>query len=244
MPARPADPFAHPSGDPFAEPPRDPLAQPTRARLYALLLELRRPVSTEELAERLDLHPNGVRVHLDRLRDQGVVARERERRPRGRPRDMWLVSPNATPAAGQTTAYAQLGRWLARALAAGRTSLRRVEATGRQIGHELAPEPQNAPEASLHAALAALGFQPQRESHAAHRLTYRLCNCPYREAARENPEAVCGLHRGITRGLLDGLGATSRLTAFVPHDPSRGGCLIEISGPIAAEGLEHLQGSG
>ncbi|HTX32346.1 MAG TPA: helix-turn-helix domain-containing protein [Solirubrobacteraceae bacterium] len=223
--------------------PDDPLAQPTRARLFALLRELRRPVSTEELAERMGLHRNGVRVHLDRLRDQGMVARERERRPRGRPRDMWLVSPSAAPAAREPTAYAQLGRWLARALAADRTSLRRVEATGRQIGHELAPEPQDAPEASFHAALAALGFQPRRESRAPQRLTYRLCNCPYREAARENPEAVCGLHRGITRGLLDTLGATSRLTAFVPDEPTRAGCLIEISGPIAAEGLEQLAAS-
>jgi predicted ArsR family transcriptional regulator len=226
--------------DPRARP-DDPLAQPTRARLFAVLGELRRPASTEELAELLELHPNGIRVHLDRLRAEGIVARERDRQPRGRPRDMWLIAPNARPAGGPPTAYAQLGRWLARAIAAGTTSRRTVESTGRQIGRELVPGAHGPPEASLHAALAALGFQPRRESHTPHRLTYRLCNCPYREAASENPQVVCGLHRGITHGLLDGLDPTSQLTAFVPHDPSRAGCLIELSGQIAAEGLNQLK---
>ena len=39
----------------------DALAQPTRARLFTMLRDLRRPAGTEELAERLALHPNGVR---------------------------------------------------------------------------------------------------------------------------------------------------------------------------------------
>ena len=170
-----------------------------------------------------------------------MVARERDRQSRGRPRDVWLISPDAAPAAEPPTAYRQLGQWLARAIAAGTIPLRKIESVGRQIGHELAPRPQYAPETSLYAALAALGFQPRRESHTPQRLTYRLCNCPYRDAARENPQVICGLHRGITRGLLDQLGTTSELTAFEPHDPAEAGCLIEISGPIAAEGLKRLQ---
>lgn len=214
--------------------PEDPLAQPTRARLFTLLCELRRPASTEELADHLELHPNGVRVHLERLRDQRMVLRQRDRQARGRPRDMWSVSPEAAPAGESPTAYAQLGRWLARAASPSRASIRRIESTGRQIGRELAPPTSTNPEAGLYTALAALGFQPTRESHTPRRITYRLCNCPYRDAAHENPQAVCGLHRGITRGLLDGLDPASRLTAFVPNDPALAGCVIEVSGDLAA----------
>ncbi|HUA70925.1 MAG TPA: helix-turn-helix domain-containing protein [Solirubrobacteraceae bacterium] len=210
--------------DPPARP-DDALAQPTRARLFALLGDLRRPAGTEELAERLELHPNGVRVHLERLREAGLVGRARIRQARGRPRDMWTIAPGAQPGGEAPTGYEQLGRWLARALSSTRTSTRTVEATGRQIGRELAPESDRPDEDRMHAALASLGFQPRREGA----LTYVLCNCPYRDAARESPEVVCGLHRGLTRGLLDVIAPTTRLARFTPNDPDQAGCRIELA---------------
>src|SRR6185437_9465299 len=122
-------------------PARDPLAQPTRARLFALLGSLHRSAPTEELAERLGLHPNGVRVHLERLAQEGLVTRHRERRARGRPRDSWSVDPDAQPGGDPPTAYAELARWLVLALTAVHTPAREVEAVGRQIGRGLpAPE--------------------------------------------------------------------------------------------------------
>lgn len=221
--------------------PDDALAQPTRARLFSLLGELRRPAGTEELAERLDLHPNGVRVHLERLREAGLVARERTRQARGRPRDMWLVAPGARPGGEAPSGYSELGRWLARVISPGRTSLRAVEATGREIGRELAPEGECGAEEKLHAVLASLGFQPRREVNQAGGLTYRLCNCPYRDAVRESPEVVCALHRGMTRGLLDVIAPETKLAGFVPRDPYLAGCLIELRGGLTVEGLERVR---
>jgi predicted ArsR family transcriptional regulator len=219
----------------------DPLAQPTRARLFALLCELRRPAATEELAERLELHPNGVRRHLERLQGVGLIVRERDRRPRGRPLDMWLISSKARPSGQPPTAYAQLGRWLARVIKPGRTTLGTIESTGRQIGRELASGIQGSAERSLYAALSAMGFQPRRELPSdSQGLAYRLCNCPYREAAQANPEAVCGLHHGITLGLLEALDPDGELIAFRPEDPLQAGCLIELAGPLASEGLGRL----
>lgn len=217
--------------------PDDVLAQPTRARLFELLCELRRPAGTEELAGYLGMHPNGVRGHLERLRDAGLVGRERTRQARGRPRDMWSISPDARPAGQPPLAYAQLGRWLARSIKPATASLAQVESTGRQIGRELAPDGDCTPEAKLYATLTTLGFQPRREAQAPTALTYRLCNCPYREAVRENADVVCALHLGITRGLLEEIDPTSTLSAFVPGDPRIAGCLVEVSGAIAGEAL-------
>lgn len=214
----------------------DALAQPTRARLFALLGELRRPAGAEELAERLALHPNGVRTHLERLSEAGLVQRERMRRGRGRPRDMWSIAPEAAPGGRPPTAYADLGRWLARVIAPGTTSLRRVEAAGREIGRELAPERgAGSAEETIHATLVSLGFQPKREVDRRGTLTYRLCNCPYRNAVRENQPVVCTLHRGMTRGLLDAVAPTTKLAGFVPRDPVTAGCLIELRGELADE---------
>lgn len=219
--------------------PGDALAQPTRARLFALLSELRRPAATEELAQRLDMHPNGVRTHLERLQDGGLVRRERERLSRGRPRDTWVISPDAQPGGDPPTGYAQLARWLVRSLANGRTRVRDVEATGRQIGRELATPDHDDGEQQLHDVLASLGFQPEREPVAGDRLTYRLGNCPYRDAVRERQPLVCGLHRGLTRGMLDTIDPKTKLVAFDPKDPDAAGCLIELRGRMAAQAADR-----
>src|SRR5665213_1177155 len=117
--------------------PADALAQPTRAQLFRLLGELGRAATTVELAEHLDLHPNGVRVHLDRMERDGLVVRASEPRPRGRPRDRWAIAPGARPGGQPPRGYHDLARWLSRAIAAGRPSLRAIETTGRAIGREL-----------------------------------------------------------------------------------------------------------
>ena len=225
--------------------PLDALAQPTRARLFALLGELRRPAGTDELARRLKLHPNGVRMHLERLEEGGLVLRERERQARGRPRDTWSISPQAQPGGDPPTAYANLGRWLVRAIAAGGTRVRDVEATGRQIGRELAPASTEAsPEERLIGVLAAMGFQPRRQFGPGGTLTYCLDNCPYRAAVRERQSIVCGLHRGLTRGLLDEIDPKTRLSAFVPKDPDAAGCEITLRGPLVKEAAARERADG
>ena len=216
--------------------PGDALAQPTRARLFALLGDLRRPAPTEELAERLGLHPNGVRTHLERLNEVGLVSRSRERIARGRPRDTWTISADAQPGGDPPTGYAQLARWLVRTLVSEDARVGDVEAAGRDIGRELAlTDTGGTGEQRMHEALTALGFQPRREAVAGDRLTYLLRNCPYREAVRERQQVVCGLHRGITRGLLDVLDPDTKLVGFVPKDPDAAGCLVELRGRMAAE---------
>jgi predicted ArsR family transcriptional regulator len=217
-------------------PPDDALAQATRARLFRLLGELRRPAGTEELAERVHLHVNGVRSHLERMREAGLVTRERPRQARGRPRDMWQIAPEAQPGGDPPSAYANLSRWLARLVSPRKVGMRTVEATGREIGRELAPEagPGSAEE-SMHSTLVSLGFQPKREVDASGVLTYKLCNCPYRDAVRENQPVICTLHRGMTRGLLDSIAPDTELAGFVPRDPYEAGCLIELRGGLAEE---------
>ena len=124
-----------------------------------------------------------------------------------------------------------------RDVAARKSPVKHVEATGRGIGQALAGTGvAGTPEERMHRALAALGFRPSRQSDANGKaLTYVLGNCPYREAVRENQRVVCALHRGLTRGLLDGISPATKLSAFVPQDPYVAGCQIRVSGPLAEE---------
>lgn len=205
------------------------LAQRTRAQLFSVLAELKRPAGTAELAERLRLHPNGVRLHLDLLESAGLVTRQRVQQPRGRPRDAWTIAPDTRPGGERPRAYADLGRWLTRVVAARPDHLEAVEATGREIGQELAPrEGQDGQQAFVRTKVA-LGFQPRAEPTPAGTLVYRMGNCPYRDAVHQNQPVVCTLHRGLTRGLLDVLDSSATLTAFEPHDPDTAGCLVELT---------------
>lgn len=178
----------------------------------------------------LELHPNGVRVHLERLAQQGLVERARVRRRRGRPPDAWTIAPGAQPGGKAPHAYHDLGRWLARALRNRYGGLRGIEETGREIGGELAPKGAEQDPDALKTTLTALGFQPSVESRAGDRTSICLNNCPFRDAVRENKPAICALHGGITRGLLEELAPQAKLTAFVPHDPDGAGCRIELRG--------------
>jgi predicted ArsR family transcriptional regulator len=205
----------------------DALAQPTRAQIFTFLVEKRGPAGTEEVAEHFGLHPNGIRRHLERLLEGGFVTRGRVRAGQGRPRDSWAVSPDAQPGGQRPRAYSDLAGWLARAIPANATRLRELERAGREIGRELAPSPSGDPARDLGDALAALGFEPtlsEREDGFA----CSLGNCPYRDAVRANQAVVCGLHRGITAGILAQLDPQARLTQFEPHDPESAGCVIEV----------------
>jgi predicted ArsR family transcriptional regulator len=209
----------------------DVLAQPTRARLFSRLARVGRAVSTKELSDALGLHRSGVRVHLERLHAARLVSRERLPQKLGRPRYGWQIAPDALPGGEPPDAYRTLARWLARSISSHPARLREVERTGRELGQEvLPPRDRSAPVQSMGRALTALGFAPQSKLKRNGRAVFTLGNCPYRGAVHENQAVVCGLHRGVTQGLLDALEPSAKLADFVPKDPDRAGCLIEVEG--------------
>jgi predicted ArsR family transcriptional regulator len=209
------------------------LNQRTRAEIFSWLVEQRGPATTEAIAKALELHPNGVRRHLERMHEAGLVERSRSKGRRGRPGDLWSVAPGAAPAGQRPTGYADLARWLARAIPPGRNRLREVEKAGRDIGRELAPSGRTEdPVEGFRQTVASLGFAPALETKEDGGFVCRLENCPYRATVMENQEVVCALHKGITSGLLSELLPDTRLTGFEPHDPERAGCIAVVSGSV------------
>jgi predicted ArsR family transcriptional regulator len=206
----------------------DVLAEPVRTRLMRALAALRRPATTHELAALVGRHPNTVRVQLNRLAEAGLLERRRAPQARGRPRQEWAIAPRARPAGQAPHAYEQLSEWLVRAIAkTGQIS--DIETGGREIGRELAPEHRHhTTTEALHDVFSALGFAPSEQPHAGG-MRFVLGNCPYRDAVLHNREAVCGLHRGMTEGLLDELDPDARLVGFVARDPYRAGCVVDVA---------------
>jgi predicted ArsR family transcriptional regulator len=205
----------------------DVLAPPVRLQLVTVLTGLLRPATTQELAERIGRHPNSVRIQLERLAEAGLLERRTVGQIRGRPRHEWAIAADARPGGQAPEAHARLAAWLARALTRP-PGLGEIEQVGREAGRELAPSPAGAVGEAMKDALAALGFAPLHERPGPQRHRYVLRNCPYRAAVRANQPAVCALHRGVTAGLLEGIGSSAVLADFVPKDPDAAGCLIEV----------------
>lgn len=213
-----------------------------RARIFGALRALKRWARIEELAGDLGVHPNSVRVHLAVLEDAGLVDRKSVPSGTGRPHFEWCVAAGALVYGPSPRAYDDLARWLARALETN-VSPRRVEAVGRDIGREVAPqraEGQSLAEA-LEIAFASMGFQPQFDATKG-QPAYTLGSCPYLDAATEQPNIVCPLHKGITAGLLDALDPEASLERFVPMDPLTAGCLVVVrTGQASAQTLTPRQ---
>lgn len=211
----------------------DVLSQPTRAALFARLCELRRPASTDELAGDLELHPNGVRQHLEQMRDAGLLMRQQERQGRGRPRYVWAIDPKAMPGGSRPTAYLELSKWLAQAVDGGPVDAKEIEVRGHEIGRGLIG-PEDAGSDSMDRfrnALAAMGFQPSLETEDDVNVTVCLQNCPYRDVVRERQPLICALHKGVSSGLLESIDPAIEMTGFEPHDPDEARCLVKIRRP-------------
>lgn len=215
--------------------PADVLALASRRQLFEALADSRGPMTTAELSARTGRHPNGVRSHLDRLEKAGLVIRSQHRLGgRGRPGDRWMVAAGARPGGDPPTAYRDLVRWLVRAIQPSPASLARVETAGMEIGAELGATQQSRLPGALTETFSALGFEPAVSRSDQETMTICLGNCPYRDAAGENFDLVCRLHRGLTSGLIEAVDPEAELIEFTPNDPERAGCIVRI-GNVADE---------
>ena len=58
-----------------------------------------------------------------------------------------------------------------------------------------------------------------------------LAHCPFRDLARANPEVVCGIHRGLIRGSMRGLGEQHTEVDLVPFAQGGEVCIAHLYDP-------------
>jgi predicted ArsR family transcriptional regulator len=210
---------------------------PTRARVLALLQDVPAPLAAVEIAERLGVHPNSARFHLDALEAAGLVERRSPaRRGPGRPKVLYAARPAAPDVTDRR--YRLLAEMLVDVAAAGTASPAQAgEAVGRRWAAQLPLRARDRPEAAEPAAGVAPEERPdeggQDTRHAVSEpdglttlvstlggvgfdshvvddeegVRVEISHCPFLEVAEKHPVVVCSLHLGLMRGVLERAGA-------------------------------------
>jgi predicted ArsR family transcriptional regulator len=210
------------------------LGDETRYQLYRELAGSPRPLGAPQLAERLGLHANTVRMHLERMREAGLVEVEPVHRGTvGRPQHVYALASGAPGLDFDPPAHAVLAGLLA--AMAERLGGDRFDAeeTGRAWGKEAARRTRSGACVDvLVNQLTQLGFDPAVEPDG-DGTKVAFLQCPFRDLAEAYPELVCNLHRGICSGALEQAGGGSMEHFSTLYDPDP--CHVRVvSGSVNA----------
>lgn len=194
-----------------------------RAEVLRLLRDTRRPMEITEIAERLDVHANTVRFHLETLVANGQVEHvTTDRGVPGRPARRYRPVRGMDPKGPRR--YRALAEALVESLCATPDARNRAIEAGRSWGRGQASRTATTAEPSESIALLMrlldeLDFAPERPLTDPQNIGLR--NCPFLELAAERREVVCSLHLGLMRGALETWNSpltVDRLDAFVEPD--------------------------
>lgn len=171
---------------------------PTRAEVLHQLRETEAAMSSDEVAERLGLHSNTTRFHLDALVEAGLVSRESEPRDTpGRPRVLYRAVAVHTPNRYQELAFAMARHFAPDA--ANREELARQ--AGQAWGTELlADKAASEPLERVVDTLNDLGYEPDVTLEPDP--VVRMRPCPQADIDSAEQSVVCQLHLGLIQGLL------------------------------------------
>ena len=206
----------------------------SRARVLSELESGDGALTVADIAERVGLHQNTARFHLDALVETGHAERHvEERHQPGRPRTLYSATPDSA-AVGQRS-YRMLAEILAGHVAAHSHNPAETAArAGREWGRFVADRPAPFERVDTAAAttqlvdvLDRIGFRPRAVTAAGDRLI-ELHHCPFRELAVTQAKVVCSIHLGLMQGVLDEIDApieAERVEPFV--EPSV--CLIHLA---------------
>ena len=189
-----------------------------RADILDVLRDADVALSIAAIAERLDVHANTVRFHLDALLANGQVERVAVAPDKpGRPPQLFAATRGMDP--GGPRHYRLLAEALTESVAGDADPVGHARAAGRALGGRLGQhrhaDAHREPVGALVELLAELGFAPERMPGGTR---IGLRHCPFLEVARAHPEVVCPLHLGLMQGALASWQAptsVAKLTPFV-----------------------------
>ncbi len=204
------------------------LGDNTRYAIYLEMARSPRPLATAEIAETLDLHPNTVRPHLERMRDLGIVdVTAAATGAVGRPQHRYAIADDAPSLGLEPPVFPLVTRILLAGAVAGGLDPDDLADAGRDHGGAAAAAADSslACADALERELEGLGFDPARVDDDSD-VTIAFAHCPFRELAEAHPDLVCSMHRGMVEGFVAGRGDAA-VTGFHPLT-DRTPCQVEL----------------
>jgi predicted ArsR family transcriptional regulator len=220
------------------------LAEPVRRALYLYVCGEEGEVSRDQAAAAVGSSRSMAGFHLDRLVEEGLLAASFRRLTgrtgpgAGRPAKLYRRSQRQLALSLPPRSYELAARILASAVDASPSAKLRATLTesarelGERIGADAAAQAGSAPDrgealATLDDALAATGFEPEREAG-----EVRFRNCPFHALTEEHRELICGMNLALVEGMVAGVGLASAKPRL---DPQPGRCCVCIDLPRKRE---------
>lgn len=190
----------------------------------------------QDLANRLGLHVTTVRFHLDQLVAAGLLRSHFQRRKEaGRPRKLYAIEQGSLGTVTSDQSYRMLSELLVETLSTGDDEMPTTpEEAGARWGrrHVLDGHTGLVGQAPAHSPgqwlgkigqmvdlLREWGYSPEvSTTNDGRTARVALHDCPFLPLAKDNTAVVCGIHRGLMRGVMEALGEESTdvgLTPFV-----------------------------
>ncbi|SEC00049.1 Predicted transcriptional regulator, ArsR family [Paramicrobacterium humi] len=209
-----------------------PVRSERRHDVLRAVKDATQPIGIAAVGEKLGIHANTARFHLENLVTAGLLERVEPRaRTTGRPPALYAPARRMDP--GGSRQYRMLAEILVRGLEQSPGGATLAVEAGRDWGRREALADSAWPgedAARLADVLDRIGFAPER-SDGGDEISLR--RCPFLEIAQHSRSTVCPVHLGIMQGALEAWGSPVTVTALEPFvEPDR--CVARLRGPAAS----------
>jgi len=193
------------------------LSDPTRFHIYEFMIQNKKEVTVNEIADQFDIHPNVARMHLTKLQEINLlISYSKKTGKGGRPSRLYQLSEEVIELNFPHRDYKMFSIIALETFAElGEPGKEALYETGRKYGMKImdryhTPATTNLTTEQklqiLDDAGIMLGMYPQFTYNTeTNSISFKVNNCPFKEIAVTNHSLVCNMHKYFLRGMFESL---------------------------------------
>ncbi|WP_274307359.1 helix-turn-helix transcriptional regulator [Solibacillus daqui] len=204
------------------------LADETRFSIYEYMVQYKRPISVQEIADEFQIHSNVARLHLTKLAEIGAITAEFLKTGKGgRPGRVYQVKQEGIQLSFPYRDSSSLLNWCIQLIdQLGDDALQQAKKISYEDGRRMMRElittqsehsPQSFDEklALLTKSAHQIGYVPEvlNENHSK-TVFFAIYNCPFYKQMTTNGKITCQLHESFLRGQVEILFGNSEFAQF------------------------------